>query len=113
MNKVDGGWRKKVTVAVVPGLPVDFFISCEDHLSLAGVVLGNTSLPVLTRSQKQNQSRELEQESGDGAAGKQPASDSLSRYFPQHPEPNLAHRSSATKHPDQNAPRSSTRGKHT
>ena len=71
-----GGWRKEITVAVVPALPVDFLIGCTDHLSLAGVVLGNSSLPVLTRSQKQSELRELKQESGDGAAekrGKRPS----------------------------------------
>ena len=61
---------EEVAVAVVPGLPVDFLIGCKDHSSLAGVVLGNSSLPVLTRSQKRSQSREMEQESGDGVAEK-------------------------------------------
>ena len=62
---------EEVTVAVVPGLPVDFLIGCKDHLSLAGVVLGSSSLPVLTRSRKRSELREVEQESGDGTAEKQ------------------------------------------
>ena len=46
------GWKKEVSVAVVLGLPVDFLISCGDHLSFVGV---NPSLAVMTRSQKQKQ----------------------------------------------------------
>ena len=51
------GWMKEVTVAVVPGLPVDFLVGCDDHLSFAGVISDNSSLPVMTRSQKQTDER--------------------------------------------------------
>jgi hypothetical protein len=91
------GWKKEVSVAVVPGLPIDFLIGCDDHLSFAGVLSDNTSLPVMTRSQKRNQMKESSyQQGGDGAAekpeGNGPASarGPVSRYLPQHPEPNLA-----------------------
>ena len=50
--KLDG-WKKEVAVAVVPGLPVDLLIDCDDHLLFAGVISNNSSLPVMTRSQKQ------------------------------------------------------------
>ena len=49
------GWKKEVAVAVVPGLPVDFLIGCDDHLSFAGVMSNSSSLPVMTRSQKLKQ----------------------------------------------------------
>lgn len=49
--KLDG-WKKELSVAVVPGLPVDFLIGCNDHLSFAGVIPSNTILAVRTRSQK-------------------------------------------------------------
>ena len=53
------GWKKEVTVAVVPGLPVDFLIGCDDHLSFAGVISNNSSLPVMTRSQMWRRSKLL------------------------------------------------------
>ena len=61
---------EEITVAVVPDLPIDFLISCKDQSSLAGVMLGNSSLPVMTRFQMRSQIQ-LEQESGNGPAEKQ------------------------------------------
>ena len=92
------GWKKEVTVAVVPGLPIDFLIGCDDHLSFAGMISANSSLPVMTRSPKRKQMREsgCRQEERCGAAekmeGNGPASarGPVSRYLPQHPEPNPA-----------------------
>ena len=47
------GWKKDISVAVVPGLPIDFLIGCDDHASSAGVMSGNTSLAVITRPRTQ------------------------------------------------------------
>ena len=38
------GWKKEVSVAVVPSLPVDVLVGCNNHLSFAGVIPSNTSL---------------------------------------------------------------------
>ena len=61
------GWKKEISVAVVPGLPVDTLIGKDDHLSFIGVM---TNLAVMTRSQKQKQMKELDcrQGGGDGVA---------------------------------------------
>ena len=96
------GWKKEVSVAVVPGLPVDFLIGCSDHLSFVGVTPSNPSLAVMTRSQKQKQMREsvYQQGGGDGVAenreGNGPASarGPVSQYLYRHPEPSLANEES-------------------
>lgn len=41
-------WTKEVSVAVL-NLPDDLLIGCDDYLSVAGVMPGNTSLAVMTR----------------------------------------------------------------
>ena len=89
---------EEVSVAVVPGLPVDFLIGCDDHLSFVGVIPSNTSLAVTTRSQKQRRMGEsgYQQGGGDGVAenreGNSPAlaRGPVSQYLHQHPEPILA-----------------------
>ena len=45
------GWRKEVSVAVVPRLPIDFLIDCDEHFSVAGVTSDKSSLPVMTRAE--------------------------------------------------------------
>ena len=44
------GWEKDISVVVVPGLPIDFLIGCDDQASFAGVTWSTTSLVVMTRS---------------------------------------------------------------
>ena len=98
------GWKKEVSVALVLGLPVDFLIGCDDHLSFAGLIPSNTSLAVMMRSQKQKQMRELgyQQGGGDGVAengegnGLASARGPVSQYLHRHSEPSLAHKESTS-----------------